>query len=165
MGLDACVYCDCVEKGRLRTPPPHVEFLHIADDGAPELLTNDLTIYSEFDEWEHSDPCSHEQLCLLSHRLGNMSGIGWIRMVVEQISAEPETAFPVLWKQVIYSGTHAGDFLTPEEAVRLGAELEQIEHTSYTEYAAEQLSYFKDFLQMLKELVEASQLVDKPISF
>ena len=165
MGLDACVYCDCVEKGRLRTPPPHANLLYIEEDGSPEVRSDDLELCIEFDEWRDNSPCPHDQLCIAAHRLGNMSGIGWIRSVIAQISAEPETAFPVLWTQVIYSGIHAGDFLTPEQAVRLGAELEQIERTDYTKYAAEQLDYFKEFLQMLAELVKASKLVSKPIAF
>ncbi len=32
MGLDASVYCDCVETGRLHTPHPLPHLLFIADD-------------------------------------------------------------------------------------------------------------------------------------
>ena len=165
MGLDACVYCDCVEKGRLKVPPPHAESLYIEPDGSPELNSDDIALGIEFDVWRNSNPCCHEQLCLLHYRLGNMSGIDRIRRIVQHISAQPEQDFFLLWTRVIYSSIHAGDFLTAEEAVSLGAELQRLRSVDVGPYAGKYGDYFGQFLAMLEELVEVSRLVGKPISF
>jgi len=165
MGLDACVYCDCVEKGNLRTPPPYAGLVFVEEDGCPELHSDNIEYSIEFDQWRYRNPCVHNDLCLLHHRLGNMSAISRIRWVVQQITPEPETAFPLLWSRVIYNGTHAGDFLTPEEAITLGEEIQRLLASDLKTHTAEHKNFFNAFLQMLAELVEASRLVNKPISF
>lgn len=170
MGLDACVYCDCVEKGRLRTPPPRADLIYIEGDGSPELRTDDLELSIAFDVWRSGNPCSHEQLCLLHHRLGNMSGIDRIRRIVrqianQQIAKEPETASPLLWTRVIYSGIHAGDFLTPQEAISLGGELVQLKAYDLRQLTPEDQGFVETFLARMDELVKASGSVGKPISF
>ena len=102
---------------------------------------------------------------MTAHRLGNAGGIGWIRSIIQQITLKPENDFPILWTRVIYSGMHAGDSLTPEEAVQLGVELQLIESANSKAYVTEQEIYWERFIGMMKELVEASRLVGKPISF
>lgn len=41
MGLDALVYCDCVEKGRLRIPHPFPKLLYTEENGSPEIKSKD----------------------------------------------------------------------------------------------------------------------------
>ena len=170
MGLDACVYCDCVEKGRLRTPPPRADLIYIESDGSPELRTDDLELSIAFDLWRNNSPCSHDQLCIAAHWLGNMSGIDRIRRTVRQIANqqlanEPGTIFPLLWTRVIYSGIHAGDFLTPQEAVQLGDELVQLKAHDLRQLTPEDQEFVESFMAAMNELVEASKAVGKPISF
>ena len=37
MGLDAVVFCDCVEKNRLKSPHPYPGLLYISPNGSPEI--------------------------------------------------------------------------------------------------------------------------------
>ncbi len=170
MGLDACVYCDCVEKGRLRTPPPRPDLLYIEADGSPEIRSDEIKLCIAFDAWRDNSPCPHEQLCLADYHLGNMSGIGRIRRIVrqvanQQIAKEPGAAFPLLWTRVVYSGIHAGDFLTPQETRELGDELIQLKAHDLRQLTLEDRCFAENFLAALTELVEASKAVGKPISF
>ena len=165
MSLDACVYCDCVEKGNLRTPPPHLYLLRVDEDGAPYVDTDDLTVDMEFDQWQYARPCPHKDFWLVLHHLGNMSCINRIRWCVKQMSADPEADFPLLWTRVIYNGIHASDRLMPEEAVRLGVEIQRLKAGDWGPVAADHGNYLGRFLEMLAELVEASRFVNKPISF
>ena len=48
---------------------------------------------------------------LVSHRLGSVSFIGFLRGFFSQTPHR----FPVLLDKVLYDGTHAGDHLTAEE--------------------------------------------------
>lgn len=44
MGLDACVYCDCVERGKLQTLHPYPELLFVTESGRPEVNSDDEEI-------------------------------------------------------------------------------------------------------------------------
>ena len=57
--------------------------------------------------------------------------------------------FPLLWTRVIYNGIHAGDFLTSEEAIHLGCELQRLQEADLRPIATEHGSYLRRFLEML----------------
>ncbi len=42
MGLDASVYCGCIEKGRAKTPHPFPERLYVDDEGIPDMTDTEL---------------------------------------------------------------------------------------------------------------------------
>lgn len=165
MGLDACVYCDCVEKGRLTSLPPLPNLLYIEQDGCPLTREDGTEAWVVFETWIQSHPCPHEDFYLVNHHLGNMSAISFTRSVVKQLSSEPEEEYPILWSKVIYSGTHAGDFLLPAQALTLGAELERLRLQPLPHAKEDYVAYWLQFLTMLEDLVKASRTVGKPISF
>lgn len=165
MGLDACVYCDCVEKGRLTSLPPPPNLLYIEQDGCPLTRADDIESSLVFDAWTRSRPCPHEDFYLVNSRLGNMSDIDFIKSVVKQLSSEPEKEYPILWSKVIYNGIHASDFLLPEQAVTLGAELKRLRLQPLPQLKEGYVAYWLRFVSTLEELVEASRTVGKPISF
>jgi len=51
MGLDAVVFCDCYEKGRLKRPPPHPGLVYVAPNGDLGCRTNDPKLLDQFDAW------------------------------------------------------------------------------------------------------------------
>lgn len=51
MGLDATVYCDCFEKGRLRTAPMAEWHVYIDDYGGRSARTGALEKDLLFDQW------------------------------------------------------------------------------------------------------------------
>ncbi len=122
MGLDAFVYCDCIEKKRLRIPHPFPRLLHIYPSGAPDIRSRDEAKIQLHDECVASRPCEHEDLMLAGCYLGNASSIELIRTVISAAERQPCRKHPVLWSKVIYCGTHTGDWLNLAEVRRLKAE-------------------------------------------
>ena len=105
MGLDATVYCNCFEVGRVKEPPPCT--VVVAADGSLDCKSDDLDTDLSFAKWLlHA--CEHANGVLLHHRLGNMALVGLVRSELRQ----DELKFPVLLTKVLYNGTHAGDYLT-----------------------------------------------------
>src|SRR5689334_19584624 len=126
MGLDACVYCNCYEKGVMRTPPPNGVRLCVEPNGALECESEKMSFDAvrAFDQWQAFSACQHKRGVLLHHRLGNISLIGSLR---SELQAE-SSRFPVLLTKVIYSGSHAGDFLALDAISVLQQELEALGH-------------------------------------
>src|SRR2546421_11903983 len=119
MSVDAYVYCDCFERGRLRTPPQPEWGVHVVEEGGRSTTTQDLDELIAFDTWNY-DACEHEGGVLLHHRLGNISLIGLYR----QLLNPHVDRLPVIVKKIIYSGIHAGDSLSREAVEQIGTELE-----------------------------------------
>jgi len=157
MGLDATVYCDCYEKGKMRTPPPQPGFLSIDQDGGL-CLDCDQPNADEFGFYKWlATACEHGPWGkLVSHRLGNIALIGFLR---ELLAREPERV-PILLKKVLYDGTHGGDFLSPADVGLVAIEVDRLKDVHAIQNGEEDLvRHFED------QLVHASQSVGKPIAF
>lgn len=189
MALDARVHCDCFEKGRLKKPPPFPDRVEVGPDGFINLRDPHTTREEEaFDVWWHREPCPHPGFVLIHRRLGNIGGILWIREVLEQVSKDPASEFPVLRTRVVHSGSHGGDWLTLEHVRALRDELGRLRDvdlstvrltkgevvytptgtidTSRPEPATkEDLDFVRDVFRRLEELIEVSLRVGKPICF
>ena len=123
MGLDAVVCCDCVEAGRLRIPHPSPRLLYIAKNGSPEIRSEDPDEVSRHDAWMHT-ACKHEEMMIAGAYLGNATAIAFLQQALLEKVGSPAREFPVLWKEVIYDGTHCGH-LTLNNVRRLDEELRQ----------------------------------------
>src|SRR5689334_5841904 len=99
MGLDATVYCDCLEQNRLRVPPSPKWRVEADETGERLALTSDLDELMAFDDWNFR-ACEHESGVLVHHHLGNISRVGLLR---ETLSQESES-FPIILNKIIYSG-------------------------------------------------------------
>jgi hypothetical protein len=110
MSLDATVYCNCFENRRLRVPPPFPT-VTVSLDGSLELVSENLEQLMAFDEWLLNRACEHRNGILLHYRLGNLNLTGALR---EELGRDRES-FPVLLNSVLYSGTHAGDYLNLDQ--------------------------------------------------
>ena len=159
MGLDAVVYCDCFERGRLRTPPRPEWGVHVDTEGGRSPATQDLDEQIAFDAWNSRDACAHEDGVLLHHRLGNITLIGLFRRL---LSGQADR-LPVIVTKIIYSGTHAGDSLSLEAVEQLGTEVEAL--AQIHDKDRENDRFLRDFEQQLRELVDCSREVGKPIVF
>jgi len=169
MGLDAYVCCDCIEKGRIRTPHPFPERLCIGADGSPDVWTEDLSSDEEcemFDThwaWQWAQACEHPRCHLVEHRLGNMSLVGCLRVAVAGLAKEGQ--WPILRQKVIYSGIHCGDWLKREEVELLALELRELRALDWRPFKGEEVRFLPDFLAQMEELIAASRSVNKPIVF
>lgn len=105
-------------------------------------------------ECEHSDenPCRHGGE-LIARRLGNISLVGHVR---EFVAAMPQR-FPIFENQVVYSGSHSGDEISPQQSGDLlseAAELKQCDDELVATFASE-----------VWELADISTKSGKPIVF
>jgi len=160
VGLDATVYCDCYEKGRVRRPPPQPDLVYVDVTGRVELRYDAPGADQRaFCDWL-AEACEHGPMGeLVSHRLGNFALIGFLR---ELLARTPER-FEVLLTKVLYNGGHAGDQLTPDDVSHVVGEIESLKSTRLTDEGHEEL--LRHFERQMSDLVAAAQRVCKPITF
>lgn len=186
MGLNAHVNCNCYKLGQCLTPPPFPEMIVVNEEGEvnikePNFLlidaNGDLDKEQEeqYDLWyeqfatPHADwkrnACEHEDMVFVRYRLGNISGIAFLRDITAKITEIQQHRFPVLEHQVIYSGMHGGDFLLPKAIVRLKTELDWIAAHDKTFLNSEELMHLSHFLSKMYNLAESSQYTNNPVVF
>ena len=186
MGLDASVYCDCLEKGRLPKPLPSEVSLEIGDDGHPVLMRNGESIWEGDPSWSDF-ACKHERRELLHHRLGNIALIALLRWELNREASN----YPFLLKKVIYNGIHAGDWIGLDQIPQLQIELQRLAtfkcvgdapksfywsrflpnvfpfylwRQDYST-AEESSRFMQQFRVQMVELAEAAVRIGKPIAF
>ena len=158
MGLDAFVFCDCYEKGRLKRKPPNPDLVHVLPNGDLECRSKDSKVLERFDRWREN-ACEHEAGMVAGDYLGNDSLIGSIR---EKLSRK-RRKFPTLFNRVIYSGTHCGDHLTVKMVAKLQVELDQLKaHRSGNKELGREIQRLR---RQLQKLVRVSLKIGKPIAF
>jgi hypothetical protein len=158
MGLDALVYCDCFERKLLRVPPRFEWELYVGDDGGRETRSSDPAIQNAVWAWSQ-DACEHDGGILVHHYLGNVARIGFLREILGEFASR----MPVISTKVIYSGTHGGDRITLQDVDILRGEIDTLSgiHDSDTENE----QFIRRFEQQLRDLANASAMVQKPIVF
>jgi hypothetical protein len=183
MALDARVYCDCFEKGRLLNPPPFGTAPVLEPDGSLSFDTADDNLWHEFEEWRSSAACEHPRMWLVSHRLGN---IALVALLCAELSREPER-FRLLLSKVLYNGVHGGDFLPVRVLGELRDEVDRISSHAVRESSlmrwfqkvwpgfgrgprwqapGEQTRLYLEYFQkQMIELIDAARMVEKPICF
>jgi len=158
MGLDAYVRCTCIRDGRAK-PHPFPDRL-VFDEKAEPVLTGDPST----DEWTAHDrwfpeSCEHGGY-LVSERLGNISLAAHMREFLHGLEGDPGPRFPILLQKVVYDGTHCGDWISSEQAVKLLKEVDIVLHSSDILANSE-----KEFFSSMKRLCEASVATGNPIVF
>lgn len=159
MGLDARVYCNCFERGRLRTPPRADFDVYVDEQGSLECRNSDPDTQCEFDAWRANHACEHESVTLLHHRIGNISLVGLLRA---ELNRQPDE-FPIILNKVVYSGSHCCDFLTVDQVRVLRNELPALKLFRCSNTHAQAL--MDDFYVQISELVQCALDVNKPIVF
>jgi hypothetical protein len=159
MTLDASVYCDCFERGRLRSAPPPGCTLSVHESGFLLCGSDDPAATAAFNRWQFDRACEHELGLLVHHLIGNITTVAAIRSELER-SAD---RFPMLLAQVVYNGTHCCDFIPAAEVPRLRPEIDALAEVQCADPGNEPL--IRDFAAQMGELVAASLAVGKPIVF
>jgi hypothetical protein len=96
---------------------------------------------------------------LVSHRLGNVSLIGYLR----ELLAEKRDQFPILLDKVLYKGAHAGDYIDVSNFGALDRELEILHQVRVEDRTLQKV--VRDFDRQMLELLTAARTVKKPIVF
>jgi len=159
MGLDAFVFCNCFEVGKLKEPLPHPELVYVKENGGLDCMSDDSDVLDEFDTWLEDRACEHEGVVLGGHYIGN----AWfVNQLWNELERE-QSKFPVLLNKVLYSGTHTGDFMEREDILNLKEELVRLTELKCDD--PETQSWINEFHEQMSELVEAALSVNKPIAF
>jgi hypothetical protein len=104
--------------------------------------------------------CEHGPLGqLVSHHLGNLALIGFLRELFEET---PEQ-FPILLTKVVYDGTHCGDHLDLEAIERLAIEMASVSNLHCAEPQSE--GPLREFETQMSDLTRAARTARKPIVF
>jgi hypothetical protein len=167
VGLDAVVFCNCVEKKRLRVPHPYPQLLYIDANGSPEIDSDDSAKMEEHYEWMELPPCKHSGMQFCGATLGNAGGIHFLKARFQAVLKAKRLKCPVLMRRVLYSGTHTGDHLTVAQVAKLAAELKGLQKIDFKELGVltEDLRYIKQMLKELEQVVQAAEKLGKPIAF
>jgi hypothetical protein len=158
MALDAFVRCTCIREGKAK-PHPFPDRLTFDESGEP-MLSGDPTE----EEWEAHDKwmgesCEHEG-CLLAMFLGNITRVGNLRSFLRALQGNPGPKFPLLLEEVLYDGTHTGDWIPAKQSPALLKEVNTVLHSIDILSDSE-----KEFFNNMKELCGASIATGNPIMF
>lgn len=166
MGLDASVFCDCVEKNRLKKPHPYPKQLYISRNGSPEIRSVDSVKIDKHDAWMQLPPCKHADMNAGSSHLGNMEYIHGVRDALASVSSQLPTC-PILLDKVLFSGTHTGDILSVRQVRRLAQELERMKSVDLrlAGIPKEQLKSLRSVISELSRLAKTALELKKPIAF
>jgi len=132
--------------------------VHVSEEGGRASRTGSLEKDIAFDQWDF-DACEHESGILVHRRIGNMAGVAFLRKILSPYSS----TLPITFSKIIYSGTHAGDFIAPDQVALLEPELKALSELHLDDAEAE--AWVRDFERKLRELVEAALKIGKPIAF
>ena len=159
MGLDAVVYCDCFETGKLKEIPLFFDEIFVTADGSLDCKSEDMETILEFDQWCLDRACNHENGVKIHHYIGN---IALVSLLHREISRE-ENKFDLILNKILYSGTHAGDYLEIKVVRQIQRELLHLSELVCSDKRSQ--DFVNYFCQQLNELVNESLKVNKPISF
>jgi len=167
MGLDATVYCDCYERGRNLIRAPYPWLVMLDEFGAPSIDSQqDIDILEAHDGWA-DDPsvCEHGGFTLAEKHLGSGGHIGVIRDIVSRLETDSNSEYPIILEEVIYSGTHCGDYIPANELLSLKAEIDLLGSRADVALSGEEQEILLEFLNGMRELTSAALSVQKPIAF
>ncbi|HEY6770601.1 MAG TPA: hypothetical protein VI386_38140 [Candidatus Sulfotelmatobacter sp.] len=158
MALDGFVRCTCIRDGKAK-PHPHPGKMELDEANEPTL-----SIDASDEEWEAHDhwlqDCCEHGGFLISEFLGNITRVQNLRSFLRALQGKPGPLFPILLKEVLYDGTHTGDWIPKEHTKDLLEEVETVLQSTDILSASE-----KDFFNAMHRLCEASLETGNPILF
>jgi hypothetical protein len=167
MGLDAVVFCNCVEAKKLKVPHPFPRLLYAMKNGRPAIRSVDSAKIAKHVAWTELLPCKHADMMVDGCSLGAAGGVGVIYATLSSAQKPLNTNLPILLNKVFYSGTHCMDFLTLTQIRKLDVELKQIRKLKLTDLGFEpsDVKWVSVIFVNLARLVKVAQKVGKPIAF
>ena len=159
MTIDAYVRCTCIRDGKAKKRHPFPKRFTWDETNAPSLKGDP----SE-EEWEAHDKwvqksCEHEGF-LVSEFLGNIWRAKNVRQFLKGLQGRPGPRFPILLDQVVYNGTHTGDWIPVKKTRALLKEVETVLASRDILTQGE-----LEFFEAMKRLCEASLATGNPITF
>lgn len=158
MGLDAVIFCDCYEKGRLKPVPREFGPVYLLRNGYLKPRTDDADILERFDAWR-THACRHKEGMIAGDYLGNGGYIAWLVAAVWP----QRKLFPILVGKVIYDGNHCGDHLSLRDVSKLAVELDRLKSFRTGEKILDK--NLQLLRRKLEKLVRVALKIKKPIAF
>jgi hypothetical protein len=167
MGLDAVVFCDCVERKRLKVPHPYPRLLYISSNGSPDIRSTDPDQLEEHDKWMELPPCKHQSMMVNGCYLGDAGFIEHVSSILEVVLKPPLPRCPILLGRVLYCGSHTGDHLTISQVQKLAVELQKLKRLNLKKVgvSSRDLRWVRSVMAKLDSLVSTSRRIKKPIAF
>src|ERR1700739_2172801 len=100
MGLDAVIFCNCVETKKLKVPHPFPRLLYTLNDGRPVIRSNDAAKIAAHDACMALPPCKHEDMMCDGCSRGTASGAGFIYGFLSPAQKPLRTKLPILLNKV-----------------------------------------------------------------
>lgn len=99
--------------------------------------------------------------------LGNATLVSDVYNALEAVLRPPLPGCPVLLNNVLYSGTHTGDYLSLAQVRELAVELQRLEELDLetTDVSSEDLKSIRSVAEKLRSLTEVALEISKPIAF
>ncbi|RZU36894.1 hypothetical protein EV700_3107 [Fluviicoccus keumensis] len=154
MGIDALVFCDCLEKGCLRRPPRPEWQVYVQEDGCRECASTEPRLLAAFGNW-HETACAHDYGILIHRRL-DLPATSPFRQALADAGDRLG-----LVRRLLCSGDHDSGCLDMPLVGRLAEELKWLRQSLPAHPAAEAGS----LLQRLEELAATALAVSKPLVF
>jgi hypothetical protein len=143
LGLDAHVY-----RNRKHLPP-----------GLRELHLNYIPESGElFFEDDAVTDRNWDVIFAIHRRIGNIDLVAHLREEIVQVFGHAES---LLSRKVVYSGSHAGDWIPRSENDQLERELEFLS----VHPKVGQSKFLPQFIKTMRELLEVARREDNPINF
>ena len=158
MGLDAFVFCDCYEKGRIKRCPSELGPVYVLPRGRLESRSDNPEVLERFDAWR-AHACRHEEGMIAGDYLGNAGQVSQFRNALWA----KRNLFPTLLGKVIYSGTHCGDYLSLRDVGKLAIELDRLKSIRTGDKSLDK--DLQTLRRKLEKLVRVSLRIKKPIAF
>lgn len=153
MGVNALVFCDCLERGGVRRLPRPEWEVYVQSDGCRESAARDHGAQAAFGRW-HETACPHDYGILI-HRLLEPAHL---TALLRARLGDALSSFPVLINRTL-ADNRGEDCLTPGEVKQLAAELQALRCllTDSLPPAAETM------VSALEELARTAIAVNKPL--
>jgi len=158
MKLDAVVFCNCFEKGRLRAPPPPGCRLVIASDGGLVCDSGDFYVQAAFLHWLYEQACDHPYGRLIHLSLADWEGLTALRRVLRETPGRGA----MLLSRVLRPNIREIEVIAPQELGALRAEILALGDLHWHDREIETL--LRVFESRMAELVECAMFANKPIA-
>ena len=158
MALDGFVRCTCIRDGKAK-PHPFPEKLSL-DEASEPMLTGDPSDdeLEAHDLWLE-DYCEHGGF-LIAEFLGNINRVKNVRGFLRGLQGKPGPRFPILLEEVLYNGTHSGDWVPKKHTRALSKEVATVLRSIDILTESE-----KEFFTAMQRLCAASLETGNPILF
>ena len=167
MGLDAVVFCDCVERKKLKVPHPFPGLLFVRSNGSPEIHSKNPARIDKHDMWMESPPCQHKGMMAAGSYLGNVVLVERVHQALESVLRYPLPRCPIVMTRVLQSGTHTGDYLKLRHVRSLERELQKLKQLDLRKagVSSAELRLIRSVIAKLGRLTKVALRIKKPIAF